>query len=106
MATTEGSLITIPWPLTYTKVFAVPRSMPRSLEKAPNILLNIKCCYLRCYIFNFYLFFYLTGSLFQLNIRQALLADNNLQRNTDQISIKKFLSGRNLPVINKKIQLL
>ena len=32
MATHEGSLITIPFPLTLTKVFAVPRSIPISRE--------------------------------------------------------------------------
>src|SRR5579871_1044577 len=32
MATMEGSLTTIPLPLAYTKVFAVPRSMARSDE--------------------------------------------------------------------------
>ena len=30
IATTDGSFITIPLPLTYTSVFAVPRSIPRS----------------------------------------------------------------------------
>ena len=37
MATTEGSLMTIPRPRTCTRVFAVPRSMPRSRPNAPNI---------------------------------------------------------------------
>ena len=32
-ATTEGSLITTPFPETWTSVFAVPRSMPMSREK-------------------------------------------------------------------------
>lgn len=32
-ATTDGSLMTIPFPCTWTSVFAVPRSMPTSLEK-------------------------------------------------------------------------
>ena len=36
MATTDGSDITTPRPRTKTSVFAVPRSMPRSLEKAPK----------------------------------------------------------------------
>src|SRR3989344_4805810 len=31
IAMTDGSLITIPRPLTYTSVFAVPRSIPMSL---------------------------------------------------------------------------
>ena len=31
IATTEGSLKTIPFPLTKTKVFAVPKSIPISL---------------------------------------------------------------------------
>ena len=29
-ATTDGSRITIPFPFTYTNVFAVPRSIPKS----------------------------------------------------------------------------
>src|SRR5579875_530263 len=36
IATTEGSSMTIPFPLTITRVFAVPRSMPMSCEKSPN----------------------------------------------------------------------
>src|SRR3989344_940375 len=36
MATMEGSLITMPRPFTYTSVFAVPRSIPMSLEKSPS----------------------------------------------------------------------
>ena len=32
-ATTEGSFKTTPLPLAYTSVFAVPRSIERSLEK-------------------------------------------------------------------------
>src|SRR5262245_1586050 len=35
MATMDGSFITMPSPRTYTSVFAVPRSMARSLEKSP-----------------------------------------------------------------------
>ena len=35
-ATTEGSLAMIPRPLTYTRVFAVPRSMAKSFEKSPK----------------------------------------------------------------------
>jgi hypothetical protein len=33
MATMEGSLVTMPFPRAKTQVFAVPRSMARSLEK-------------------------------------------------------------------------
>src|SRR5438132_10801397 len=33
MATIDGSLTTMPLPRAYTRVFAVPRSMARSLEK-------------------------------------------------------------------------
>src|SRR5919112_58417 len=41
MATTEGSESTIPWPLTNTSVFAVPRSIATSRPKSPpNILLT------------------------------------------------------------------
>ena len=36
MATTEGSLITIPWPRTATSVLAVPRSMARSPPYSPK----------------------------------------------------------------------
>src|SRR5579864_3604185 len=36
MATIEGSFTTIPLPRAYTSVFAVPRSMARSLEKMLN----------------------------------------------------------------------
>ena len=36
IATQEGSLITIPFPLTWTIVLAVPRSMPMSKEKKPS----------------------------------------------------------------------
>ena len=35
-AITVGSLMTIPWPPTWTSVFAVPRSIPISQEKSPN----------------------------------------------------------------------
>src|SRR5512147_636165 len=42
IATTEGSLQTIPLPLTYTRVFAVPRSMAMSFENQPMmVLMNI-----------------------------------------------------------------
>ncbi len=34
-ATTDGSLETIPLPRTKVSVFAVPKSMARSLEKSP-----------------------------------------------------------------------
>src|SRR5690348_1684530 len=43
MATMEGSLTTMPLPRAYTRVFAVPRSMARSLENMlarERILLN------------------------------------------------------------------
>jgi hypothetical protein len=36
IATQEGSLITMPLPLTLTKVFAVPRSIPRSSDSNPS----------------------------------------------------------------------
>src|SRR4249920_3522033 len=38
-ATTEGSLSTIPFPCTYTRVDADPRSMARSFENHPKISL-------------------------------------------------------------------
>src|SRR4029077_17289932 len=38
-ATTEGSLSTIPFPCTYTRDDAVPRSMARSFENHPKISL-------------------------------------------------------------------
>src|SRR5512144_2226762 len=42
IATTDGSLQTIPLPLTYTRVFAVPRSMAMSFENQPMmVLINI-----------------------------------------------------------------
>src|SRR5260370_30607872 len=37
MATMEGSLRTTPRPFAKTSVFAVPRSMARSLERSPEI---------------------------------------------------------------------
>src|SRR6266446_5743766 len=40
-ATTDGSRKTIPWSLTYTSVFAVPRSIPMSLDNQPKSPLNI-----------------------------------------------------------------
>ena len=40
MATTEGSLMTIPLPRTSTRVLAVPRSIPMSWEKKPHSLLS------------------------------------------------------------------
>ncbi len=49
-ATTDGSRRTMPWSLTYTSVFAVPRSIPISLENKPKKPLNIQslpdlfCC--------------------------------------------------------------
>ena len=46
MATTEGSLSTTPCPGIYINVLAVPRSIERSLEKRPRILLNIFTCFL------------------------------------------------------------
>jgi hypothetical protein len=36
IATTDGSSMTMPFPLTMTSVFAVPRSMPMSCEKRPK----------------------------------------------------------------------
>src|SRR2546426_4638346 len=41
IATIEGSLTTIPRPLAKTRVFAVPRSMARSLEKGLNRFLSL-----------------------------------------------------------------
>ena len=41
MATTDGSLRTIPVPRAYTRVFAVPRSIERSLENRPLRRLNM-----------------------------------------------------------------
>ena len=41
IATTEGSFRTIPRPLTYTKVFAVPRSIAISAESMPSKPENI-----------------------------------------------------------------
>ena len=38
MATTEGSQSTIPLPRACTRVLHVPRSIPRSVENASNIL--------------------------------------------------------------------
>src|SRR2546428_6393851 len=38
-ATTEGSFSTIPFPCTYTRVDAVPRSIARSFENHPKISL-------------------------------------------------------------------
>src|SRR5215211_5243782 len=40
MATTEGSLMTIPLPRTSTSVFAVPRSIPMSRDRSPKSELN------------------------------------------------------------------
>ena len=40
MATTEGSLITMPRPRTLTRVLAVPRSMPMSNENRPRSQLS------------------------------------------------------------------
>jgi hypothetical protein len=40
MATTEGSLMTMPLFRTLTNVLAVPRSMPMSCEKMPRIKFN------------------------------------------------------------------
>src|SRR6267378_1166173 len=37
IATMEGSLTTIPFPRAYTQVFAVPKSIARSLEKRESI---------------------------------------------------------------------
>ena len=45
-ATTDGSLITMPLPLTQTRVFAVPRSIPRSVENFPTTEL-IQLCAIR-----------------------------------------------------------
>ena len=38
MATTEGSLSTMPWPRTWTRVLAVPRSIPMSEDQIPRTL--------------------------------------------------------------------
>src|SRR3712207_1769844 len=40
IATTDGSLMTMPLPRTSTSVFAVPRSMPMSRERRPKTELN------------------------------------------------------------------
>ena len=40
-ATTEGSLQMMPRPRTYTSVFAVPRSIARSLDSIPASQLNM-----------------------------------------------------------------
>src|SRR5215472_16800368 len=44
MATMEGSFTTMPLPLAYTSVFAVPRSMARSLE---NMLISERRLWMR-----------------------------------------------------------
>jgi len=41
IATMEGSVKTIPLPLTNINVFAVPKSIPISFEKYPSTLSNI-----------------------------------------------------------------
>ena len=42
MATTDGSLITSPFPFIYTRVLQVPRSIPISVENIfPNIFLSV-----------------------------------------------------------------
>src|SRR6266404_1169255 len=51
MATIEGSLTTMPRPLANTRVFAVPRSMARSLEKGLNRFLSL-IVYLRSFSSN------------------------------------------------------
>ena len=43
MATTLGSRSTMPRSFTYTRQFAVPRSMPTSVEKSPLNLENMMC---------------------------------------------------------------
>ena len=43
-ATTEGSLKTIPFPLTYAITVAVPRSIPISCPK-PNIIISLSVYY-------------------------------------------------------------
>jgi len=40
MATTDGSSMTMPRPLTITRVLAVPRSMATSWENMPNRALS------------------------------------------------------------------
>jgi hypothetical protein len=40
IATTEGSRKTIPWPFTCTRVFAVPKSIAKSLENKSQKKLN------------------------------------------------------------------
>src|SRR5262245_30626731 len=47
IATIEGSLTTIPLPRAYTHVFAVPRSIARSLEKSENTEPSAKLLLLR-----------------------------------------------------------
>ena len=42
IATTDGSFKIIPLPLTYISVFAVPKSIDKSLEKRPLSILNIR----------------------------------------------------------------
>ena len=44
IATTDGSLMTIPRSRTWTSVFAVPRSMPMSREKRPSRRSNMIWC--------------------------------------------------------------
>ena len=44
IATTEGSLMTMPRSRTWTSVFAVPRSMPMSREKRPSRRSNMIWC--------------------------------------------------------------
>ena len=54
-ATTEGSFMIIPRPFAITIVFAVPKSIERSFEKSPTILLNIiyiPLCYFLCRFFD------------------------------------------------------
>lgn len=77
LATAEGSLIATPLPLIKTKVFAVPRSIPKSVEKKPKIrligfgiLLNIDMI---LFFFNILfliiplIFFKTTSELFEFN---------------------------------------
>ncbi|GIT65314.1 MAG: hypothetical protein Ct9H300mP23_09410 [Nitrospinota bacterium] len=40
IATTDGSLSTIPFSVMYARVLAVPKSIAKSVEKNPNILLK------------------------------------------------------------------
>src|SRR3989344_6903551 len=96
---TEGSLMTTPFPRTYTSVFAVPRSIAMSLLKS-KFLENrdISLCEHLCARFLRYL---PACAIHHLKFSRGdrVLPDDDARRDTEQVALRELLSRAKVAVV-------